>query len=415
MAANIDVEKMVMNGVIDLIRNKIFYGHILQQLHKVYTEGECPTIPTMGVGKHSDDIVIRLIVNKDFVKSIFKDSVSASTKDERSRQESDVWDKFVGVLEHEVLHLIFEHLSMQFTDRIRGNIACDLAVNSYIDHHNLLEGALHPDLYNLEPCKGAMWYYVRLKDNQKFKQECQKGQWGTKGLFSDAFDPHKLWDEALQDPLMKDLVRDIVRQGRDLCNRDYGSIPAGIKEYIDQMFEGRRAIVPWQKVLRTFAASAMESNLNYTMKRISKRYGTRPGTKKEDVLNLAVAVDTSGSISLEQLVMFFNEIRWIWKNGAMVYIYECDCVIQEGSPYEFKGKFTGEVKGRGGTDLEPVLKEVEGKYDALIYFTDFYAPSITHRYKIPILWVLTTEMSRDKFPYKWGRFIKIENDQAVPV
>ena len=43
-----------------------------------------------------------------------------------------------------------------------------------------------------------------------------------------------------------------------------------------------------------FVASCAESVLDYTVKRISRRYGTRPGTRKGDVLNIAVAVDTSG-------------------------------------------------------------------------------------------------------------------------
>ena len=126
---------------------------------------------------------------------------------------------------------------------------------------------------------------------------------------------------------------------------------------------------------------------------------------------MAVAVDTSGSISDQQLKLFFNEINWIYRNGAVVTVYEADADVC--AVYKYKGKFNGEVHGRGGTDLEPVLKAVEGKFDALIYFTDFYAPQITHRYRIPILWVLTTELSRDEFPYKWGRHIKIEDGKAM--
>jgi predicted metal-dependent peptidase len=71
------------------------------------------------------------------------------------------------------------------------------------------------------------------------------------------------------------------------------------------------------------------------------------------------------------------------------------------------------VHGRGGTELEPVLKAVEGKYDALIYFTDFCAPTITKRYKIPTLWVLTEDMDKENYPYKWGRVIKIDKDKLA--
>ena len=154
-----------------------------------------------------------------------------------------------------------------------------------------------------------------------------------------------------------------------------------------------------------------ESILDYTVKRISRRFGTRPGTRKGDVLRVAVAVDVSGSISDDQLKIFFNEIRWIWKNGVQVVVYEADCRVC--ATYPFKGKFTGKVHGRGGTDLEPVLREVEGHYDALIYFTDFFAPAISRQYRIPTLWVLHSDMDRENYPAKWGRHIRIDEGKAV--
>jgi predicted metal-dependent peptidase len=110
------------------------------------------------------------------------------------------------------------------------------------------------------------------------------------------------------------------------------------------------------------------------------------------------------------LATFFSEIRWIWRNGATITIYECDCQIHRVYPY--KGKFLGEVTGRGGTDLNPVLEETEGKHDALIYFTDFYAPPLVRRFRIPTLWVLHTSITRDQYPCDWGRFVRIENGVA---
>jgi len=156
----------------------------------------------------------------------------------------------------------------------------------------------------------------------------------------------------------------------------------------------------------------MESNLDYTIKRRSRRYGTRPGTKKVDVLNLAIGIDTSGSISNEQLMMFFNELYWIDKNGANITVFECDTQIHREYPYS---QFDGNISGRGGTDLEPVLERVSNdKFDALIFFTDFYTSEIKKNYGIPCLWVLSEcSMSREEFPYKWGHFIKVNHDGTI--
>jgi len=220
-----------------------------------------------------------------------------------------------------------------------------------------------------------------------------------------------MWEDVKDDLVAKEFAKDIIRKAKELCNKNYGNIPGEVVQQIDELLKTEKPIVPWGKVLRMFCASCAESILEYTMKRISKRFDIRPGTRKGDVLNLAVAVDTSGSISDDQLKLFFNEIRWIWKNGAKITVYEADCNVC--AEYKFSGKFTGKVHGRGGTDLEPVLKKVEGRYDALIYFTDFYAPKIDKQYKIPVLWVLTTELEKKDYPYRWGKFVKIEDGKAV--
>ena len=416
-SSNIDVYKEIMRGSVDLTRHKVFYGHILQQLTKVF-HGERWGIPTMGVGKEAGDLLVKLYINDAWVKSIWERAKSA--------EQAQQW--LGGVLEHEVLHLVFDHLSLRFSDEKRGQMAMDCVVNSCINRQNLMPDACTPELWGLEPNKSAMWYYTHLpvkpgkggsgggkgKGKGKGKQGNGKGegQNGQGGGENGDWGSHEMWKKAMQDPLLKEFCKDIIRKAKNLIEgKNYGNIPGHVIEQIDNLLGKKKPIIPWNKVLRNFAASATESNLDYTMKRISKRFGTRPGTRKEDVLNLAVAVDTSGSISDKQLVMFFNEIRWIWKNGAFVTVFEADARVC--AVYPFKGKFTGNVHGRGGTDLEPVLKDVVGKYDALIYFTDFYAPVINTRYNIPILWVLTTELTRDQFPYKWGKHIKIEGNRAM--
>ena len=69
----VDAKKEVMKGVVDLIRHKIFYGHILQQLTKVY-EGH--PIPTMGVGKRSDELLIKLYVNEKWIDEMWEKASS---------------------------------------------------------------------------------------------------------------------------------------------------------------------------------------------------------------------------------------------------------------------------------------------------------------------------------------------------
>ena len=49
-----------------------------------------------------------------------------------------------------------------------------------------------------------------------------------------------------------------------------------------------------------------------------------------------VAIDTSGSVSHDDLVEFFNETYHIYKSGTYVDIIECDAKVQR--VYEYKGE-----------------------------------------------------------------------------
>lgn len=392
------MEKELIKGVVHLSRHKEFYGHIVQQLQKVYVS-EGHKIGTAAVGRVVGERFIKMYLNLKFFGDMY------------AKNKDTGWINMLAVLEHEILHIVFGHLFLRFQDTLRGNVATDLVVNSVLKKEELPGEYVHPEQYGFELNKSALWYYTHLKDNPKFKQQCASGQFGVGGLLSHIMSSHGMWEDVKDDLIAKEFAKDIIRKAKELCGKNYGNIPGEVVEQIDTLLKTEKPIVPWGKVLRMFCASCAESILEYTMKRISKRFDSRPGTRKGDVLDLGVAVDTSGSISDEQLKVFFNEIRWIWKNGAKITVYEADCQI--GAEYKFNGKFSGKVHGRGGTDLQPVLKKVEGKHDALIYFTDFYAPKIDKKYKIPILWVLTTDLQKKDFPYQWGKFVKIEDGKAV--
>lgn len=394
------VEKELIKGIVDIARHKEFYGHIVQQLERIVV-GDDHSVKTAAVGRSKGDRFIKMYLSRSFFSDLFK---------KEGREKG--WKYMLGVLEHEIIHIVFGHLFLSFQDKTRGNVAMDLVVNGIIPNDTLPGSYVVPETYGLERGKSAMWYYTHLHNNKKYQQQCASGEMGEGGLFSHIMSSHKMWDDVKGDLLVKELAKDIVRKAKELCaGKNYGDIPGAVLEQIDDLLKAEKSIVPWSKVLRMFVASCAESILDYTVKRISRRFNTRPGTRKGDVLNIAVAVDTSGSISDDQLAIFFNEIRWIWKNGAKVTVFEADCAVC--AEYAFKGKFTGKVHGRGGTDLEPVLKVVEGRFDALIYFTDFYAPAIEKKYRIPTLWVLHTEMEKSAYPVKWGRHIKLEGKKAV--
>ena len=185
------------------------------------------------------------------------------------------------------------------------------------------------------------------------------------------------------------MVKDILRKAKDTCNTldSWGNMPSELREMIDQATAVQEQKVDWQTILRSFLSSSAETALDYTNRRPSRRYGTRPGTRKEEELRVAIGIDTSGSIDGYSLAMFFSELYWIHRQGAQITVFECDCQI--GREYDFRDLDLSSITGGGGTDLEPVFREASDRgFDALIYFTDGYAPKIQENYNIPTILVL---------------------------
>ena len=66
-----------------------------------------------------------------------------------------------------------------------------------------------------------------------------------------------------------------------------------------------------------------------------------------------------------------NEIHHIYKNGAEVTVVQCDTKIN--SIDKFKPNLDIEIKGRGGTEFDPVIEyynKNRNKHTCLVYFTD---------------------------------------------
>lgn len=415
----IDVERLVTNTKIDLLRKYTFYGHIISQLPVVYvTDESSKGISTLAVGKEkATEIQTKLFVNKDYLSRL-----------EEKHGFNKVQSHLMEVLKHEIYHLIFRHLTVDLPDKQRLGIACECSVNSYIDRNLLIDEngngkpGVFPEDFKLEDKLGVHEYYRQLENNEAYKSLPKKMQIQIslgegKGETGDGdgtytIDSHELWEIVKQDPIAEEMLKDIIRQAAEVCKKTgkWGDIPGELKSEIDAAFEHKKEAIPWQIILKQFIASSSENILDYTLKRRSKRYGTRPGTKKEDVLSLAIGIDTSGSVSNDMINLFFNELYWIAKTNAEITIFEIDTAIRR--EYGFH-EWDGYVEGRGGTDLEPLLKEVsDRKFDALIFFTDMETPTFKERYKIPCLWVINNSFYQrvSDMPYQEGIFLKLNDD-----
>lgn len=397
---------LVYDLCINLLRTYPFYGHILAMMSKVETSGENAIVQTFGVGKRKDEITLKLWYNSDYMTECI---------------ENVGYDKayihFFEVMKHEVLHVVFGHLSIDLPDKERAAIAVDLAVNSYLNSNKFIKGENGEDNcmlaknFNLPEKQSAIWYYQQLLQNKQYQKMMQ-----NKKKISDLLDKimkdHENWQDVVSDPVQQEIIKDLIRKSKEHCKMNgWGNTPSELISELDDLLGKKKPLIPWGRILKLFVASNSESDIDYTIMKRSKRYGTRPGLKKLETLRLAIGIDTSGSISDEQLCLFMNELRWIEREGAKLHVFECDTRIVRDYPYK---QFDGKVQGRGGTDLEPVLKRVsEEKYDALIFFTDFYTGKIETNYRVPTLWVLSENtMTREQFPYDFpgNTYVRITDD-----
>jgi predicted metal-dependent peptidase len=351
-----------------------FYGLFLISLNKEINN----SINTACVTP--DGINVKLCVNSEFWNDL----------DEKTK---------LGVLKHELLHIGFFHLLHwnRFPNKKLYNIAADLEINQYIqkdykgpkwDGLEFDEGDFKP--LNLEPKKGTKYYYEKLEEEIKNNPDGEIAQMSDET-------GHDLWDmlDGLNEAERKLIVSQINHQLKEIAeelenkSKGRGLVPSEMKDYINGLFVIEEPVLDWKAYLRRFNGMAIKIYTKKTRRKPNRRFGSGPALKIKNKKQTLVAIDTSGSVSIDELKEFFNEIYHIYKTGTTVTVVECDAAIQR--VYEYKGELEDiQVQGRGGTDFEPVMNyfvEHKEKYNNLIYLTDgecCVPKTIPNK---PILWV----------------------------
>ncbi len=353
-----------------------FYGLLLISLTKEFND----SIPTACVSKQ--DINLKLTVNSKFWGDL----------DDKTK---------LGILKHELLHIGFFHFNLvdSFPNKKLLNVAADLEVNQYIQEEFKGEkwGGLELDgeefkNLNLERKKGTKYYYEALQK----EMEQNPGSKTSQALndMMEGGDIHELWEqfeeltEAEKKLISKQVDHTLKEIAKEIKKSNPGSIPGELKSYIDKLFEVTNPVLNWKEYLRRFSGSSVKIQTRKTRYKPNVRFKNNPALKITPRKNTLVAIDTSGSVSENDLIEFFNEIHHIHKTGVEITIVECDTKIQR--IYEYKGKRDKiEVQGRGGTSFEPVFDYVknEKKFNNLIYLTDGEAFPPSTKLLIPVLWV----------------------------
>ena len=321
------------------------------------------------------------------------------------------------VLAHEALHCALSHFARrQHRDKRRWDVACDLAVNPLLVSDGLVPppNALYIDEYAGMTAE-EIYPLIdndsdqRPQDEHVYDEEKRKPDGGSgsqpqsESADSAAGRPSPLGsDERAQ--LQTKWQQRLAGASQQAMRA--GKLAGLMARMVDHLLQPQ---IPWRSLLARYMSMCGREEFNYA--RPSRREGEAifPSLRNAR-LDVVVAVDTSGSVSKSEMDQFFSEVEAI-KSGMQcrITLVACDMEMAPGSPWIYEPwepvKPPTEVKGGGGTSLEPVFEWVEQERrppDLLIYFTDAEGefPGLEPGY--PVLWLV-----KGKAQVPWGQRIQL--------
>ena len=289
---------------------------------------------------------------------------------------------------HEVLHCVYDHFGRRGDrDPQIWNIANDFCVNADLVKHRVGEKITTvPCLYdNKYDGLSSEEIYEQLMQNvkkisisdliDKMLDEHLDGE-GEEGEDGEGNGRPKLSDAEKQQ--IRDEIKEAMLAAAQTVD-GAGNIPAGVKRLIQDLTEPK---MNWRELLRMQLESTIKSD--YTWMRASRRGwhmdAVMPGMKLDPMIDIAVALDASGSISGDMLKDFLGEIQGIMDSFPAYKIHVITFDTETYNPAQYDSDNLDdicdyEVKGGGGTDFECIfryLKDNEIEPKRLVVFTDGY-------------------------------------------
>lgn len=170
-----------------------------------------------------------------------------------------------------------------------------------------------------------------------------------------------------------------------------GKLPAGLDRLIAGLMAPK---VSWKEILWQFVQEAAQDD--YSFLRPNRKYISGgvflPSLYNETSLDIVVAVDTSGSISQDDLTQAASEISEIQNSiDATVHVVYVDADFEGAQEFNPGDEIKLEAKGGGGTDFIPAFEWVEKKQldiACMIYLTDGWCSSFPKAEpEYPVLWI----------------------------
>jgi len=364
MDAKLDrvVREKLISARVGLLLKASFFGNLATRLKLVNADEWCATAATDGRNFYYNTRFIEMLRPKE-IEFLFG---------------------------HEVLHCVYDHFGRRGDrDPQLWNIANDYCVNGDLVKHNVGEKITSvPCLYDRK--------YDGMSSEEVYDQLYENAEKIDIGkLLEQMIDEHLDGDgdgdgdqdgEGKGRPKLtaeeKQAIKDEIKEAMLAAAATVdgaGNLPAGVKRLIQQLTEPQ---MNWRELLRMNLESTIKAD--YTWMRASRKGwhmdAVMPGQKPDEMIDVAVMLDASGSISPDMLRDFLSEIQGIMDSFPAYKIHVATFDTECYNPAQFDSDnldsmMDYEVSGGGGTDFDCIftyLKEEEITPRRLIVFTDGY-------------------------------------------
>lgn len=384
----------VIQARIQLLINHVFFGALAMKL--MLQEDPSLKPPTMAVDGKS------LFFHPDFPDSITRPELQA-------------------VLVHEVLHIVLlSHLRRGARDPKIWNEATDYAINLliYDEGLQLPEWVLLSEKFRGMTAEQIYSYLVEHPEEQQPKGDGDQ-KWNV-GAVKDApasgqGENGEAAGKSMTKAEIEAAVQDVkgAVQSAAISAKKAGQLSAGLERLVNEICAPKAG---WREILQRFVRSQASLDWDYTRShtRMLHSYGTiSPQIGGETLGNLAIIVDTSGSVDEKELAQFAGEINSILENFAChVTVIYCDTRInrveeftQDDLPLNLTAVGGGGTRGKPAYDF--IVQEL-ADVEAVIHYTDSYLFDWNEiaRPEYPVLIACSASILHDTVP-KWAEVIDI--------
>ena len=359
-----EVREMLITARVGLLLKASFFGNLATRLKLVNADEWCSTAATDGRNFYYNSRFIKMLRPKE-IEFLFG---------------------------HEVLHCVYDHFGRRGErDHQLFNIANDYCVNADLIKHRVGEKITTvPCLHNPK--------YDGMSSEEVYDILYEKAEKIDIGKLLDQMIDEHLDGEGDSDgdsdgegqgkgrpritaeerQAIKDEIKEAMLAAAATVD-GAGNLPAGVKRLIQELTEPK---MDWRELLRMQLESTIKSD--FTWMRASRKGwhmdAVMPGMKLDPMIDIAVGLDASGSISEKMLKDFLGEIQGIMESFPAYRIHVVTFDTDAYNPVQYDSENLDdicdyEIKGGGGTDFDCVynyLKEHEIEPKRLVMFTDGY-------------------------------------------